>query len=125
MRSEPDPFRKLSIYAKAVRTIQTRMAPLQLALRDAATTDAEAKQVWQEINDRRARNMRDLVADLGPDGTLRDGLTTDEAADVIWATASAEMFILLTAERSWTLDHYEQWLTDTWHRLILGQGRSR
>ena len=119
MHDEPDPARKLAIYAAAVRGIQQRMAPLLLALRDAATTEPEAKQVWEEISARRARNMRDLVRELGPDGTLRAGVTVDEAADAIWATAGAEMFILLTVERGWPLDEYERWLADSWRRLLL------
>jgi AcrR family transcriptional regulator len=119
MQQEPDPARKLDIYANAIREIQPRMAPLLLALRDAATTEPEARQVWQEIGDRRARNMRQLIRELGPDGTLRAGLTIEVAADVIWATASAELFILFTAERGWQLDQYERWLADTWRRLLL------
>ena len=122
MGQEPDPARKLAIYAGAMREIHDRMAPLLLALGDAATTDDEARQVWREISDRRARNMRDLVRDLGPDGTLRAGLSVDEAADVVWATASAELFILLTQERSWTPEAYERWLADTWARLLLPRG---
>ena len=66
--------------------------------------------------------MRDLVRDLGPDGTLRAGLSVDEAADVVWATASAELFILFTQERSWTPEAYERWLADTWPRLLLPGG---
>ena len=119
MRAEPDPARKLTIYAAAIRAIHTRMAPLQLALRDAGSTEPEAKKVWDDINARRARNMLDLVGELGPAGTLRDGLTVNAAADTIWATASAELFILLTVERRWDLDTYERWLADTWHRLLL------
>ena len=95
------------------------MAPLQLALRDAGSTEPDAQRVWKDINDRRARNMRDLVRELGPAGTLRDELTVDEAADVVWATASAELFILFTAERGWTLEQYQRWLADTWQRLLL------
>ena len=119
MRAEPDPARKLAMYAGAVCDIQTRMAPLLLALRDAATTDDEAQQVWREISDRRARNMRELVRDLGPAGTLRTGLSIDEAADFVWATASAELFVLLTNERGWTLEAYERWLAETWSRHLL------
>jgi len=119
MQAEPDPVRKLAIYARAVRQIQTRMAPLLLALRDAATTEPEARQVWRDVSERRARNMRDLVRNLGPEGTLRPGLSVEEAADVIWATAGAELFVQLTAERGWSLDAYERWLADTWGRLLL------
>ena len=61
MRCEPDPVARLAIYAAATRAIQARMAPLFLALRDASSTDDQARSVWQAINDRRAENMRRLV----------------------------------------------------------------
>jgi AcrR family transcriptional regulator len=118
MLAEPDPRQKLAIYASAMRAIQTRMAPLLLALRDASSTEPEAEQVWIAISERRAANMRRLVADLGA-GVLRPELSDDTAADVIWATASSEVFILLTEQRRWTLTQYEDWLYDTWCRLLL------
>lgn len=119
MLAEPDPARKLAIYACAVRHIQARMAPLFLALRDAATTEPEAGVVWREISDRRAKNMRDLVRNLKAAGGLRDDLSIDEAADTIWATNSSELYVLLTVERGWSADRYERWLADTWCRLLL------
>ena len=124
IRAEPDPGRKLAIYAGAVRHIHGRMAPLFLALRDASATEPEAKEVWREISDRRASNMRQLAEDLRAAGGLRDGLSIDEAADVIWATNSAELYVLLTGERSWTPSRYESWLTETWCRLLLPEGVS-
>lgn len=121
MQAEPDPGAKLAIYAAAVRAIQARMAPLFLALRDAGSTEGDAATLWREISDRRAANMRRLVADLG-ERALRPGLTVDEAADVIWATASSELFVLLTGERGWTADRYQAWLHTTWTRLLLPDG---
>jgi AcrR family transcriptional regulator len=119
MQAEPDPARKLAIYARAVCEIQARMAPLFMALRDASATEPEAAQVWREISDRRAVNMRKLVGDLSAAGGLRAGLSIDEAADVIWATNSAELYVLFTVERGWPPDRYERWLADTWCRLML------
>lgn len=119
MQAEPNPARKLAIYARAVREIQGRMAPLFMALRDASATEPEARDVWRAISDRRAKNMRKLAAELEEAGGLRDGLSLDEAADVIWATNSAELYVLLTAERGWSPDRYEEWLADTWCRLLL------
>lgn len=49
----------------------------------------------------------------------RGGVSIDEAADMIWATNSAELYVLLTGERGWSPDHYERWLADTWCRLLL------
>jgi AcrR family transcriptional regulator len=119
MRAEPSPSGKLAIYAHAVRETQARMAPLFLALRDASSTEPEAYQVWQEISDRRAVNMRKLARDLRDAGGLRLGLSVDEAADVVWAMNSSELYVLLTVERGWSPRQYERWLADSWCRLLL------
>ncbi len=117
--AEPDPARKLAIYAAAVGAIQARMAPLLLALRDASATEPDAKEVWRAISDRRAANMRKLAQDLQDAGGLRSGLSVDEAADVIWATNSSDLYVLLTVDREWSPVRYERWLADTWCRLLL------
>ena len=119
IQAEPDPGRKLDIYARAVREIQGRMAPLHLALRDASTTDPEAEAVWREISDRRAASMRRLAQGLEAAGGLRAGVSVDEAADVIWATNSSELYVLVTTERGWSPARYERWLAETWRRLLL------
>jgi hypothetical protein len=120
MRAEPDPTRKLAIYARAVCETQVRMAPLFLALRDASSTEPDAQEVWHDVSERRAANMRKLVRDLRDVGGLRPGLSIDEAADVMWATNSSELFVLLTVERAWSHSYYERWLADTWCRLLIG-----
>jgi AcrR family transcriptional regulator len=119
IQAERDATTKLAIYAHAVREIHTRMAPLLVALRDAAATEPEAQQVWLDISNRRAMNMRKFVRELHAAGGLRPELSIDEAADVIWATNSADLYVLLTVERGWTADHYETWLADLWSRFLL------
>jgi len=119
MRHEPDPTKKLVIYAHAIRETHERLAPLLLALREASSTEPEAEQVWKEISDRRAANMRTMVGDLRRAGGLRSGLSVDEAADVVWLTNSPELFVMLTRERGWSPDQYERWLGDAWARLLL------
>lgn|SRR5579863_2515198 len=117
--AESDPKEKLRIYAAAVRRIQGRLAPLFLALRDAAATDTDAKTVWLEISSRRAANMRKLARHLHDLRCLRKGLTTGEAADILWVTNSSELYVLLTSERGWSDARYERWLAITWQRLLL------
>ena len=119
IRAEPDPRRKLAIYARATREIHVRLAPLLLALRDASTTEPEARAVWEEISERRAMNMREFAEELKSVGGIRAGLSIVEAADSIWVTNSAEVYVLLTAERGWTPHRYERWLADSWSRLLL------
>lgn len=120
IKAEPDPAKKLVIYAAAVRRIQERMAPLLLAVRDASSTEPEAAEVWQEISERRSANMRLLIRDIRATGGLRPGLSVDQAADVVWALNSSEMYLLLTAERGWSPRRFERWLADAWCRLLLG-----
>lgn len=119
MRAEPDPATKLALYARAVCETHQRMAPLFLALRDAASTEPEALAVWQEISERRAANMVKLVTDLRQADGLRPDLSIEMAADVVWATNSSELYVLLTVERGWPIDRFEQWLADSWCRLLL------
>ena len=119
IRAEPDPAPKLAIYARATREIHARLAPLLLALRDASTTEPTARAIWDEISERRARNMRDLAKDLNSVGGIRVGLSIAEAADTIWVTNSAEVYVLLTVERGWTPHRYEHWLVDIWSRFLL------
>jgi AcrR family transcriptional regulator len=119
MLAEPDPEIKFALYAKTIRETHARLAPLFLALRDASSTEPEAKAVWQEISDRRAANMRKFVAEIRKSGWLRAGLSTNDAADTIWATNSPELYVLLTGDRGWSPARYERWLADTWVRLLL------
>jgi AcrR family transcriptional regulator len=119
MRAEPDAAAKLEIYARAVTQIQSRLAPLFLALREASATEPGVAVVWQEIGDRRAANMRLLVADLATTGQLRVDLSHEDAADIIWATNSPELYVMLTSERAWAPGRFERWLADTWRRILL------
>jgi AcrR family transcriptional regulator len=122
IRAEPDPRRKLAIYARAIRAIHQRLAPLFVVLRDTSASEPEAAEVWQQISDRRATNMRRLARDLRDAGGLRAGLSIAEAADVLWATNSPDLYVLLTIGRHWSGARYERWLAETWQRLLLPDG---
>ena len=43
--------------------------------------------------------MRKLAMELRGAGGLREGLTINQAADVLWATNSSELYVLLTVEQ--------------------------
>lgn len=119
IQAAPRAQRKLELYAQAHRGIQERLAPLFAVLREAAPAHPELAALWQEISQRRARNMRLFAADLAATGSLRADLSLEEAADVIWATNSPEFYLLLVRERGWTPARVEGWLADTWRRLLL------
>jgi AcrR family transcriptional regulator len=119
IHAEPDARQKLAIYARAIRRIQARLAPLFLALQAAASSELELAALWAEIGERRATNMRRLAAELADTGALRRDISVDEAADVIWSMNAAEFYVLLVQQRGWAPERYEQWLSDAWQRLLL------
>jgi AcrR family transcriptional regulator len=109
---------KIAVYATALGDLLPRTAPLLRALKEAARTDPECARVWQELNERRAANMRRFAADLRATGELRADLGDEEIADLVWSTNSVEYFDLLTS-RGWEPEQVAALLQDVWCRTLL------
>jgi AcrR family transcriptional regulator len=116
IQAAPDAETKIALYAAAITAIAPRMA-LVLAIIQQAPDEPELAQLWHQIAERRAANMRLFIADLASVHPLR--LDADEAADMVWATNATELYQLLVTQRGWTPQRYQRFLTDTWHRLLL------
>jgi hypothetical protein len=119
IRSAATAREKLTIYAAAIVKIQVRLAPVFVALRDAAVGDPACAALLTEISERRARNMREFAADLRQTGELRADLSDDDVADVIWSMNAAEYWVLLVQQRGWKPERFGDWLADAWIRLLL------
>ena len=117
VQAAPDAETKIAVYAAAITAIAPRMALVLDIIQQAAPTEPELAALRTEIDERRAANMRLFVADLAAAASLR--LDQGEAADIVWATNSAEMYQLLVGQRGWTPQRYERFLTDTWQRVLL------
>lgn len=110
---------KIRIYAAALAGIQPRVAPVYVALRDAAGTDPDCAALWKEISDRRAANMLKFIEDLAVTGELRTDRPAEELADAVWSMNGPEYWVLLVDQRGWNPDQFAGWLTDAWCRLLL------
>ena len=119
VRAAPTAREKIGLYADAITSIHGRLAPVFLALRDAAAGDPDCAALWRGIAERRARNMLDFAADLRATGDLRDDLTDRQVADVVWSTNAVEYWVLLVHERGWTPEEFREWIADSWTRLLL------
>ena len=117
VQAAPDATAKIAIYAAAVTAIAPRMALVLGIIQQAARDEPELAALWAEIAERRAANMRLFVADLAAVAPLR--LDPDQAADIVWATNAAEMYQLLVSQRGWSPQRYQDFLADTWRRLLL------
>ena len=115
---------KIDAYVEGLVPLQSRLAPVVLALRDAAATDPESAAEWSRIADRRARNMRGFAADLRSTGELREDLSDDDVADIVWSMNGPEYWTLLVVERGWTPERFGTHLRDAWARCssaVLGR----
>ena len=117
IQAAPDAATKITIYAAAITAIAPRMALVLGIIQQAARDEPGLAVLWAEIAERRAANMRLFVADLAAVAPLR--LDPDQAADIVWATNAAEMYQLLVIQRGWSPRRYEDFLADTWRRLLL------
>jgi AcrR family transcriptional regulator len=118
IREAPDARQALAIWMASGRVIFTRVAPIMRVVRDAAGADPEMAEQWDVNQRQRLTAMRVLAEQLAGKQGLRDGLSVDEAADIIFALGSLEVFHLLT-DRGWTPDQWEHWIVDTLTATLL------
>ena len=113
MRQEPDQRTQLRMMAHGIREIVQRAGPIFDVMRSAGTAEPEVAELYARIQEERRRNMARVVGWVAANGPLRDGLSMDDAADVVWTLTSADVHRLLTADSGWTEERYERWLGDT------------
>ena len=119
VRAASSATEKIKTYVDALVAIQARLAPVYLALRDAAATDPDSAALWTEITERRARNMRDFAANLRSTGELRNDVSDFDIADIVWSMNGPEYWVLLVGERGWTHERFAIYLVDVWTRVFL------
>ena len=87
--------------------------PIQLLVRAAAATDAEAARVWDQLRAERMTGMTVFARALHQEGQLRPDVSVEEAGDMLWTCNSPEVYELLVVQRGWTPERYGRWVADT------------
>lgn len=119
MREESDPRRRLRILARNGRLILERTAPVDEVLRGGAAADPEIASLWERRKAQRFAGQRELLRIVMKGSSLRRGLTTQAAADVLYAIGSPETYRLLVFDRGWSAERFERWYLETLTRLLL------
>ncbi len=105
-----DPKNQLTGFAALLREVMARVGPVHRILADAARSDEDAASLLAEIARQRHEGQRRVARSLARAGALRPGLRERDAADIIHALASPEVYGLLVTDRSWSGERYENWL---------------
>ncbi len=125
LREETDQRTQVRMLADGVAGQLERFRPLDDILRSAAAVDQDAAELRDDIQVRqRGAAMRTIVGWIAVHGPLRDDLTVDRAADVVWTLTSPEVHRLMRDTGGWSVRSYARWLDQTIADAILaGHGR--
>jgi AcrR family transcriptional regulator len=117
-RGETDPRALIAAFARIGRDFMVRSSAIMRVLATAAAVDPDAAQLMEEIRRQRHTGQSRIVAALAALDALDPDLESSEAADIAYAVLSPEVHHILTAERGWTADQYEQWLVRSLGALL-------
>ncbi len=120
VRNERDQRRQLAMFAAGIVHRIEAARPLDDILRSAAEVDAEVAALREDLQLRQRRSAMGIVAGwVAENGRLRDGLTVNDAADIMWTLTSPEVHRLLRDGRRWSRARFARWLEDTLVRTLL------
>jgi hypothetical protein len=60
-----------------------------------------------------------IARSFAADGALRPGLRERDAADIVHALLSPELYRLLVVDRGWSAKRYQRWLSETLSAQLL------
>jgi AcrR family transcriptional regulator len=107
---DTDPVRQLTGFAALLRELLARTAPVHRLLADAAKSDADAASLLAALAHQRHEGQRRIARSLARSGALKPELRERDAADIIHALASPEVYGLLVFDRGWSGERYENWV---------------
>lgn len=107
---EPDPKAKLAGFVAVTVQVNARVAPLYRILVSAAGSDPDAAALLDQLTQQRQAGQRLIAHSLADAGVLRPELRERDAADVIHALLSPELYQLLVVDRRWKPERYSRWL---------------
>jgi AcrR family transcriptional regulator len=103
----------LSGFVRICRDVNTRTLVVYRILVSAAGSDPDASALLADLTRQRDEGQGQVARVLARRGALRAGVSARDAADIVHALASPEIYQLLVADRGWSPERYEQWLHNT------------
>ena len=119
--AETDPRRMLRGLGTLTTEVAPRIAPLLLLLSTAAETDTAVAQLRADLDAARLTRMTQVAQTLAGKTQLRPGLSIQEAAEIMWAYSSPELYRLLVISRGWSPERYGEFVGDSLVDALLGR----
>ena len=110
--TELDPRAIIRGFGTLSTEVAPRVAPILLLVRDASTTDQAMANLHSEMDNQRLARMTHNARNLARAGHLRDDITIEWAAEVMWTYSSPELYQLLVVIRGWPVERYGAFVAD-------------
>jgi AcrR family transcriptional regulator len=110
---------QVQLFAADMRQIMPRVGPLFQIMHAAAATEPEIATLLGQVLEQRLDGMRAFVRMISANGPLRQDIDVDAGAETVWALSSAEVHWLLTVDRGWSGDRYQEWLGNALQAILL------
>jgi len=110
---EVDGVAMLRAMLDAIVTVEPLVYPYSKLVYAARLEDPVAAHLWQSRMASRRAGMGLVFARLASDGSLREGITVEEAAEIAWAIASPHQYEYLVLDRGWSIERYREHLEAT------------
>jgi AcrR family transcriptional regulator len=111
--AEPDARKLLAGFAGITTAINQRTTDVYRVLVSAAGSDPAAAELLSELRQQRDRGQGQIARSLARARALKPELRERDAADLIHALMSPEVYRLLVGDRRWAPERYQQWLATT------------
>jgi TetR/AcrR family transcriptional regulator, regulator of autoinduction and epiphytic fitness len=120
-----DAATRLAGFVHIAVEVNRRTLPIYRILVSAAGSDPDASALLADLTRQRDEGQGHLARSLARAGDLRDDLSARDAADVVHALLSPDLYQLLVADRGWSPERYEQWLLEMLVDQLLPRRRAQ
>jgi AcrR family transcriptional regulator len=99
---ETDPRSLIDRWGAFVAEVSPLVSPILLLVRSAAVTEPELASLVREIDEARLTRMTTNARVLARRRFLRKGVSVEQAAEIMWAYTSPDLYDLLVVRRHWS-----------------------
>lgn len=103
----------LTAYVPGSSAVLARVSPIMRVLEAAVANDPEVAALWPQDEDLRYVVQRTAAEALVTKPGAREGLTTEDAADLLYGILSPELYLLFVRDRGWTHERWVHWAGQT------------
>ncbi len=114
---EDDPRQIIRNWSQLTTEVAPRVAPILLLIRTVAASDPEMARMLAATDRQRLRRMRQNAETLT--GHLKEGLSLNDAAEILWTYSSPDLYDLLVIRRCWPIGRYGRFISEAMINALL------